>query len=116
MATTSTILSPRITELLRTEHRVSQTKLGSLGPKDLADLRSVASGRSLPDQRVKALALLAATGSPGSTSASVWQRAAQRPGRPQRQPRGACGWCHLVVTQPHQRCGYRLAGQPGGGG
>ena len=68
---TTTTLSPRITELLRTEHRVSQTKLGSLGPKDLADLRNVASGRSWPDQRVKALALLAATGSPGSTSASV---------------------------------------------
>ena len=71
MATTSTTLSPRITELLRTEHRVSQTKLGSLGPKDLADLRSVASGRNQPDQRVKALALLAATGNPGTTSASV---------------------------------------------
>ena len=72
MATTSTPpFSARITELLRTEHRVSQTKLGSLGPKDLADLRSVASGRSLPDQRVKALALLAATGAPGATSTSV---------------------------------------------
>ena len=71
MATTSTTLSPRIIELLRTEHRVSQTKLGSLGPKDLADLRSVAAGRSLPEQRVKALGLLAATVDRSQPSSSV---------------------------------------------
>ena len=88
-STSTTSLSPRITELLRTEHRVSQTKLGSLGPKDVADLRSVASGRSLPDQRVKALALLAATGSSASVGTVLRNALADRSASPEVRAAGA---------------------------
>jgi hypothetical protein len=63
----ATRLRKRVAEILQTEHRVSQTRLGSLGAKDRAELRAIAGGARLPELRVKAMSVLAASRDPASS-------------------------------------------------
>lgn len=60
----ATELRKRIADILHSEHRVSQTKLRGLSSKDTAELHAIASGARVPEHRVKAMSLLAATGDP----------------------------------------------------
>lgn len=54
-------LRKRVADILHSEHRVSQTKLRGLSVKDTTELHAIASGTRVPEFRIKALTVLAAT-------------------------------------------------------
>jgi hypothetical protein len=60
----TTELHPRISEILTSEHHVSHATLQSLSADESAQLHSIALGGLAPEQRVKALTVLAASRNP----------------------------------------------------
>jgi hypothetical protein len=57
----ATRLRKRVADILHSEHRVSQTRVRGLSVKDTDQLASIATGARLPEYRIKALNVLAAT-------------------------------------------------------